>query len=146
MKLKNALKGIAIALTAAYFFPIVGSPLFGFGDPSNGLQKSLFILFIFTPIFGLIYSFWLVVPLGIALGSLIPQIARQQPRQTAILYGLLIGLLGGTALSLILSAVKILPGFRDGYWRDFAIVLLAMSVYSAVWTSLYTYWQGRKTA
>jgi hypothetical protein len=146
MKLKDALKGIAIALTAAYFFPIVCSPLFGFGDPSNGLQRSLFILFISTPILGLIFTFWLVIPLGAVFGILIPQIARLQPRQTVMLYGLLLGLSGGTVVSIILSVVKILSGFRDGYWRDFAPFWLAMSVYSAVWTSLYTYWQGRQTA
>ena len=139
MIIKDTLKGIAIALVAAYFFGIGFSLLFGFDDPMTKPGS----IFIVIPIVGLLYTFWFVIPIGAVLGILIPKIARDYSRQASITYGLLLGVAIGAVGSLALSAIGITSGFRDGYWKDFAVLLLAMSLYSAFWTAGYAYLCGK---
>jgi hypothetical protein len=137
MMIKNALKGIAIALVAAYGFGIFFGLSFNSGraDIANSLFGGLIVI----PIIGLLYSFWFVIPIGAILGILIPKIARNYSRKITLIYGLLIGLAIGITLSLILSAIGFTTGFRDGYWLDFISFLLATSIYSALWTMGYAY-------
>ena len=109
-KITDALKGIIIALIAAYFFMVMVS--FGFGDEFKFMSN-----FVVIPLFGLLYSFGLIIPLGVALG---------------------------VTISLVLSLVGFLPALRMGHWQDFGFLLLMMSLYSAVWTGAYAYLHRRK--
>jgi hypothetical protein len=140
MMIKNALKGIAIALIAAYGFGIVFSLIFGFDDPM-AKPGSIFIV---IPIFGLFYSFWFVIPIGVILGILIPKIAYSHSRRNAIIYGLLTGLAVGTVGSLALSAIGLTDQFRFPNWANFTVFLIVMSLYSAIWTAAYAYLCGKK--
>lgn len=144
MKVKDALKGIVLALVAAYFFPIFFNLLFEKQALSTQLSdpKGLFLLY---PLIGLLATYWLVIPIGAGLGILIPKVAHRHSRQTAMFYGLLLGALVGIAGSITLSLFKILPGVRDGYWSSLAYILLAMSLYSAVWVGAYSYLCGKKS-
>src|SRR6185369_9997750 len=89
------------------------------GDLTRDLKGTLLFLFIAAPIVGFITTFWLVMPLGAALGILIPKITRRRPLKTVMVYSLLIGVMMGGAAGLIFSATGMLPGFRDGRWSEF---------------------------
>lgn len=142
---KDALKGIVMALIAAWFFPAIYLSLASnIGDLTRDLKGTLLFLFIAAPVVGFITTFWLVIPFGAALGILIPKITRQRPRKTVIVYSFLIGLLTGGAAGFIFSAAGMLPGFRDGRWSEFLFVLPVISIYSAVWISAYSYWCSKE--
>ena len=144
MKAKDALKGIVIALVAAYFFPIFFNLFFEKQALSTQLSdpQGHFLLY---PLIGLLATCWLVIPIGAGLGMLIPKVAHRHARQTTLLYGLLLGVLVGIVGGFTLSLFKIVPGVRDGYWSSLAYILLAMSLYSAVWVGAYSFLSGKKS-
>jgi hypothetical protein len=140
MIIKNALKGIAIALVAAYFFGIVFGLLYG----SRSLFDSVFGSFILIPIVGVIYTFWFVIPIGAIFGILIPKIARHHSRKVTIIYGLLIGIVVGIAGTFALWVIGFQDGFRESHSRDVIIFLSVMSLYSSIWTIAYAYLSSKK--
>ena len=122
---KNALLGAAIALVAAYLFPV--ALLFVLDGP-NGLTliSSTLILRI------LFYTSWMVIPLGAALGMLIPRIAAGKTRWTAALHGAGYGAAGGFALLIGLTSIVRFRFMPDVIW-------LAVMVYCAVWVGAYAF-------
>ncbi len=123
--IKNALLGVAIALVAALLFPIVLVTLLVGPD---GLRYVLSpVLFI-----GLFYISWLIIPLGVALGMLIPRIAAGKTRWTAALHGAGYGAAGGLALIFGLTPVFRAPFRPDWMWA-------AIIAYCAVWVGAYAY-------
>jgi hypothetical protein len=141
MYIKEALTGIFLALAAAYFFSVLTALQYLPGrNLGVSIAGSLFTVFVFYPLFGLLYSFWFVIPIGAIIGVLIPKIARDYPRRTTVFYGLLLGVAVGITGSLALGFYIGTP--QNGYWRDFFGVLV-MSLYSAVWTGFYSFLCGK---
>ncbi len=120
---KNALLGVALALVATYMFPaVLFTLLLG--------PRALTVLFSPLPMRGLLYVSWIVVPLGAALGMLIPRIAVGKSRWTAALHGAGYGAVGGlAALLCFVSAYGLVSG-PPLFW-------VAVAVYSAVWVGAY---------
>jgi hypothetical protein len=120
---RDALLGVVIALVAAYLFPVVLlAPFYGPG--------ALTILFSPIPIQALFYVSWIVVPLGAALGMLIPRVAAGKRRWVAALYGAGYGAVGGLAATLCFAAV-----FSPRSGPD--PLLAAVVTYCAVWVGAY---------
>jgi hypothetical protein len=122
--IKNVLLGIALALVAAYFYPIVLVTLM---DGTLGLE----VLFSGLPLYGLFYTFWLVIPLGAALGMLIPKIAYGKNRWIAALQGAGFGAVGGLVSIFCFTSVFSLG--TDILW--FSVI-----PYCAVWVGAYAWY------
>ena len=123
--IKNALIGVGIALVAALLFPIVlVALLVGPGGLRYVLTPALFV--------GLFYTSWLVVPLGAALGMLIPRIAAGKTRWAAALHGAGYGAAGGLALIIGLTPVFRAPLKPDMIW-------VAVITYCALCVGAYAY-------
>jgi hypothetical protein len=123
---KNALLGILIALAATYLFPVV---LFTILDWPRGFR----VIWTVLPWYGLLYSSWLVIPLGVALGLLIPQMARGKSRWSAALSGAGIGAVAGLVSVYCFTSVY---GFRG----DTGIIWLSVMAYSALWVGGYAFY------
>lgn len=120
---KNALLGVGIALVAALLFPIIlVTLLVGPGGLRYVLSRALLV--------GLFYTSWLVIPLGAALGMLIPRIAAGKTRWAAALHGAGYGAAGGLALIIGLT-----PVFRAPFTPD--LIWVAVIAYCAVWVGAY---------
>ncbi|HWT01071.1 MAG TPA: hypothetical protein VN256_12560 [Pyrinomonadaceae bacterium] len=127
--IKNALIGVGIALVAAYTFPAALLTLM-MGP------RGLMILFSSVPVVGLIYGSWILVPLGAALGMLIPRIAARKSRWQAALHGAGYGALGGLAAMICFASVyDIRPGL--------ALLFVAAAAYSALWVGAYAYLRAK---
>jgi hypothetical protein len=126
---KNALLGIAIALVAAYMFPVVLVTLL------EGWQGIL-LFFSAAPLMGLLYTFWLVIPLGAALGMLIPQMAHGKNRWTAALQGAGFGAIGGLATAFCFISTSELRKGGGVLW----ILVIA---YCALWVGGYAFYLAK---
>jgi phosphotransferase system glucose/maltose/N-acetylglucosamine-specific IIC component len=127
--LKNALLGIALALVATYMFPIVLVTLAEW-------PRGFLILFSAAPLYVLLYTFWLVIPLGVALGMLIPQIARGKNRWMAALEGAGLGAVGGLAAVFCFTSVHSL-------WRITGMLWISVILYSALWVGGYAFYRAK---
>lgn len=126
---KNAFLGIALALVAAYLFPSV---LFTMIEGPSGFL----VLFTVIPLYGLLYSFWLVIPLGAALGMLIPQMAKGKSRWMAALHGAVLGAVGGFVTMFCFFSV-----FRIGR-TTLSLWVLVLS-YCALWVGGYAFLRAK---
>lgn len=123
--IKDALLGAGIALVAALLFPITLVLLLAGPEGLRFvLSPALFV--------GLFYTSWLVIPLGAALGMLIPRIAAGKTRRAAALYGAGYGAAGGLALIIGLAPFLRAPFKPDWFWA-------AVIAYCAVWVGAYGY-------
>lgn len=121
--LKNALLGIALALIAAYFY-FVGLILFLEG--ARGWR----IVATFVPLMAVFYTSWAVIPIGAALGMLVPRLASGKSRGRAALQGALFGAGAGLVTGICLTTAF---GFTWGA----SSLILSMAVYSALWVGAY---------
>ncbi|HEY0379508.1 MAG TPA: hypothetical protein VGC87_21500 [Pyrinomonadaceae bacterium] len=123
--LRNALIGVAIALVAAYFFPAVFLTL---AVGPEGIQ----ILFSTLMLRLLLMTSWIFIPLGAALGMLIPRIAAGKGRWRAALDGAGYGAVGGLAAMICFASVFTPRMKPDVLW-------IAVVAYCAVWVGAYAY-------
>ena len=125
--LKNALLGIVLAFIAAYLY------IFLFIVVIERARGSFRLLAIF-PLVALLYTSWVVIPLGVALGMLIPRIAYGKSRWMATLQGAALGGLSG--LMAIFCVTSVYPiGLGE------TIIVLSVMVYSAVWVGAYAFYR-----
>lgn len=129
-KFKNALVGIAHAIVAAYVFPAV---YFLLWEGVNVFE----VLFSGFPLFALSYCFWIVIPLGVALGMLIPQIANGKNRWQAALKGAIWGAFAG-----LVSVYTFTSVFPLG--RETRLLWVSVIPYCAVWVGAYAYYCARR--
>jgi hypothetical protein len=129
MSVRNALVGVVLALVAAYLY-IVALSVYIEGP------RGVTVFFSILPLIGLLYTFWLVIPLGIALGLLIPQLAYGKTRGMAALYGAVPGAVAGAVSILCLDSVYNARLSTDP-------VAAASVVYCAMWTSAYACYRAQ---
>lgn len=122
---KNALLGVAIALAAAYLFPTVLATLM---VGPEGLRL------LYSPVtFSALYmTSWMVIPLGAALGVLIPRIAAGKSRWAAALHGAGYGAAGGLAAVICFASIYLRRLGPDVLW-------VAVVAYCAVCVGAYAY-------
>ena len=124
---KNALIGIAHTLVAAYFFFLVFLTL---------IQGAHDLRFLLIPLVGFVYTFWIVIPLGAALGMLIPQIAYGKTRWLAALQGAGLGAVSG------LLAVLCVDSVYDFELVE-AIIVVPVMAYCALWVGAYACYRAK---
>jgi hypothetical protein len=123
--LKNAVLGTVLALAAAYTYAI-GFALLVFE------MRAPFNFLVGIPLLSLSYNFWIVIPLGIALGMLIPQIASGKARWVAALQGAALGGVGGLMAILCFASISGI-GFEG-------VIILSVMGYSALWVGGYAFY------
>lgn len=125
MNVRNALLGVAIALVATYLFPAI---LFTLLEGPEGLQ----LLYSPLTINALYVTSWMVIPLGAALGVLIPRIASGKRRWVAALHGAGYGAVGGLAAIICFASIYLRRLEPDVLW-------VGVVTYCAVWVGAYAY-------
>lgn len=126
--IKNVLVGIILSLVAAYLFPVV---LFTVLEWPRGFL----LLFSAIPFYGLLYSFWLVIPLGVALGMLIPRMARGKSRWMAALRGAGFGALAGLVSVFCFTSVFNIDSGAGVLWSS-------VIIYCALWVGGYAFYRA----
>lgn len=122
---KNALLGIALALAAAYLY-FIGFVVFFEGARGWRIAATL------IPLLAVFYTSWAVIPIGAALGMLIPRLAAGKSRGTAALHGALFGAGAGLVTGICLTSVF-------GFVWGTSPLILSMAVYSALWVGAYAF-------
>ena len=126
---KNALLGIVLAVAAAYlyfmffFFFLVGA-------------RRNWSFFTFAPFLALYYTSWVVIPLGAALGMLVPKMAYGKSRWMAALQGTGLGAVAG-----LISAVCLLSAY--GLWMGEGFIVMTVTAYSALWVGAYAFYRAQ---
>jgi hypothetical protein len=128
--LKNILQGIAIALVAAYLFPVTVITL------AEGPKSGAEVLFSLFPLYALLYVSWIVIPLGGALGMLIPPIANGKNRWLAALHGAGFGALAGLAAVFCFTSVF-------GLGSGAGVLWLMITGYCALWVGGYAFYRAK---
>jgi hypothetical protein len=129
---KDIFLGIAIAHVAAYVFSIIIV-----WNPSHHrglLEGDLYIAALYL----LFYGFWLVIPLGIILGIVIPKMVYDKTRWIAALHGAAIGIV---AALMVMSCLWMFFGISS--WSEALNGLFWIAAYFTVWTSLYAFIRAR---
>jgi hypothetical protein len=126
---KNALLGIALAVVATYLFPAV---LFTWVQGPSGLT----VLFSLFPLYALLYTSWIVLPLSVGLGMLIPRIAIGKSRRAAALHGAGYGAIAGLVAMLAFASV-FRVGPRDG------VLWYTVISYCALWVGAYAFCRAK---
>ena len=122
--LRNALVGTALALVAAYILPVLLLKVLGFVGP-----------LIIIPLYSYLYTCWLVIPLGAALGMFIPQMAKGKTRWMAALHGAGFGALAGLVSAFCLTSVFNL--YRE---RGLGILWISGILYCALFVAGYAFY------
>lgn len=123
---KNALIGIAHTLVASYLFFLV------FFSVILGTRGQILLI----PLLGFLYTFWIIIPLGVALGMLIPRIAYGKTRLMAALQGAGLGAISGLLSLLCLDSV-----YDIGLIE--AIIVFPAMGYCALWVSAYACYRAK---
>jgi hypothetical protein len=127
--LKNALLGMVLAVIAAYLY--IFAAAFFFAGP-----RAFRLLLSGITFMGIFYTSWVLLPLGAALGMLIPRIAYGKTRWIAALQGALLGAVSGFLAVLCLAAVYPLVGLIDSF-------IMSIMAYCALWVGAYAFWRAK---
>lgn len=128
---RDALKGAGLALVAAYLFGF----LLALFSARGARELSHLFLAGFA---GVCFSFWFVIPMGMALGVLIPKLFADRSGAAAVAGGASLGLAAGFIGGILLTLFLHWLGF--GYSSERSRLLffsLTMGIYSALWTCAY---------
>ena len=126
---KNALLGIALAIAAAYLYAVLIA-VFILG------ARGFLVLFSTIPLVALFYTSWVVIPLGAALGMLIPPLAYGKSRGMAALQGAASGAAAG-----LISAVCLTSAYDLGWGGGFFVY--SITAYCAVWVGAYAFYRAK---
>lgn len=138
--INNALFGAMLAVTAVYLL-IVGNDL-SRSDWSN-IQLSALI---FAPFYATMYVDWILIPIGIFAGLLIPALVKKKTRRVAALYGLLSGVVVGVFFTILMAYdfAAMTPASGGNatrwwwrFWGEFGTAVLPAISYTSIWTVAY---------
>ena len=128
--MKDMFKGIALALVAAYFFAFLFMLALAHQSES-ALSEAAIGGFV-----GILISFWFVIPLGAALGLLIPWLFAGCSRSAALLGGALLGFYLGLVGGILIFGWGPAGGFDAVVRKGFEGGVM-MGIYCAPWTGVY---------
>ena len=147
----NTFLGALLSLLAAYLLImtfVLKGKITSFGWSSIQVKD-----FIGPPIYALIFIYWIVIPIGLLCGLVIPLLVSNETRRQALLYGIAIGMTIGlvfAAFSAYDFAVGTSVSSSDDnvkwwgrFWSGFASSLLLMIGYSSIWTTAYAFTKAR---
>jgi uncharacterized membrane protein len=146
----NALLGGFLSLIATYLF-IVSLVLKNEIASAGGSSINLMDLFIGAPAYVLAFTFWIVIPIGLLFGLVIPLLVRKKTTREALVYGILIGAIAGLLFAWFgaYEAAEVGSFSSDGppdgakwwvlFWGQFASLAPLTIVYSSIWTGGYAF-------
>ena len=104
-----------------------------------------------APLYVLIHSFWILIPIGLLCGLVIPLLVGRKTRRQALVYGILtgiiIGLVFGCFLAYDFAAGTSFGSDNSGKWwgRFWGEVVWSVPitiVYCSIWTSAYAFFKA----
>ena len=146
-KISNAILGALLSLIAAYLLIVafvLKSEIASFGWSAIHPMDIL----VGAPVYTLAYIYWILIPIGLLFGLVIPLLVKQKTRRQALVYGILTGVINGLVFACFVAydfAVGSSAGFDDGvkWWGrflgDFASSVPLSIVYCSIWTSAYAF-------
>lgn len=146
----DVLLGVFLSLVAAYMFCIVAG-IWTTTLDGRWATADIADLFIGGPVFALAFTFWLVVPIGAILGSLIPALVKNKSVGMSILYGLVlgfvIGLLCAAVGAYMIADVETISSapipdtakWWSTYWKEFFSLGYLTTPYSSLWITGYAF-------
>jgi hypothetical protein len=127
--IKNGLLGIALAIVAAYLY-VVALAIYIEGP------RGALVFFSTFPLMVLLYTSWIVIPLGAALGILIPPLASGKSRGMAALQGAALGAVSG-----LLSLLCLMSAYH--LRRAETFIVLSVMAYCALWVGAYAFYRAK---
>jgi hypothetical protein len=101
----------------------------------------------------MVHIYWIVIPIGLLCGLIIPSLVSRETRRQALLYGIATGMTIGLVFA-FLSAYDFAVGtsvspddtvkWWGRFWDGFASSLPLMIGYCSVWTSAYAFIKARR--
>lgn len=108
--------------------------------------------FVIPPLYVLIHIYWLVIPIGLVCGLVIPLLVRNETRRQALVYGIAAGMTVGLVFAFF-SAYDFAEGtsvspddsvkWWGRFWSGFASSLPLAIGYCSIWTSAYALIKAR---
>lgn len=146
----NTLLGALLVLFAAYLVIVIfvlKSEIASYGWSSI---HPLTIL-IGAPLFVLIHAYWILIPIGLLCGLVIPLLVGKKTRRQALVYGILTGIIIGLVFACFIAydfAEGTSAGSDDSikwwgrFWGDLAWSILPTIIYCSIWTSVYAFFKA----
>ena len=143
----NTILGALLSLFAAYL-PVVTFVLksqiasYGWSSIRAG------VILIGAPLYFLVHIYWILIPIGLLCGLVIPLLVSNETRRQALVYGILAGIIVGLVFACLFAydfAVGTSFGSDDSvkwwgrFWGDFASSGPIIIVYCSIWTSAYAF-------
>jgi hypothetical protein len=125
---KDMFLGIIFALVAFYvYFTIL---IWNTQDAASFFISAFFLL---------LYTFWIVIPMGAVLGIIIPKMVYDKTPKLAALQGAAIGI---AAAIIIVLGLSIFYGISESWLRGF----LQIAGYFVAWTTIYALTRARRSS
>jgi len=145
----NALLGALLSLIAAYLL-IVTFVLQGQISSFGWSLSNAMDIFIGAPIYTLAYSYWILLPIGLLFGLVIPLLVSKKTRREALVYGVVTGIFVGLVFTCVVAydfaagTVSSADSHDGGkwwerFWGQFASSVSLTIVYCSLWTSAYAF-------
>lgn len=143
----NTVLGALLSLIAAYL-PVVTFVLksqiasYGWSSIRAG------VIFIGVPLYFLVDIYWILIPIGLLCGLVIPLLVSEETRRQALVYGILTGIIVGLVFACFFAydfAVGTSFGSDDSvkwwdrFWGDFASSAPIAIGYCSIWTTAYAF-------
>jgi hypothetical protein len=145
--ISNTLLGALLSLMAAYLLIVtfvLKSEIASFGWSSINPM----VILVGAPLYVLAHTYWILIPIGLLFGLVIPLLVSKKTRRQALVYGILTGIIVGLVFACF-SAYDFAVGtsipsddsvkWWGRFWGDFASSLPLMIVYCSIWTSAYSF-------
>ena len=145
--ISNALLGALLSMIAAYLLIVtfvLKNEIANFGWSSINPMDIL----IGAPVYTLANIYWILIPIGLLFGLVIPLLVSKKTRREVLVYGILTGVIIGLVFAGFIAydfAVGSSGGSHDGvkwwgrFWGDFASSVPLTIVYCSTWTSAYAF-------
>jgi|SRR5678815_5158435 hypothetical protein len=144
----NMLLGALLTLIAAYLLIVtfvlkseIASVGWSWINPA--------VILIGAPLYTLVHIYWILIPIGVILGLVIPLLVSKKTRRQALVYGILTGIIIGLVFECFVAydfAVGTsIIGSDDSvkwwsrFWGEVASSLPLTIFYCSVWTTAYSF-------
>jgi hypothetical protein len=144
----NTLLGAFLSLFAAYLVIVtfvLKSEIASYGWSSIHPMT----IFIGAPLYVLAHFYWIIIPIGLLCGLVIPLLVSKKTRRQALVYGILTGIIIGLVFACFnaydFAVGTSVRGSDDSvkwwgrFWGDFAWSVPPTIVYCSIWTSSYAF-------
>ena len=143
----NTFLGALLSLIAAYLVIVTFVLKSEIASDGWSSIRAMDIL-IGAPLYVLAHSYWILIPIGLLCGLVIPLLVNKKTRRQALVYGILTGITIGLVFACFFAydfAVGTSIGSDDSvkwwgrFWGEFASSAPVTIVYCSIWTGAYAF-------